>query len=148
MIRSGGYQVCVGARSDPDATVPIPMAITISLIFSPIWSRVQEYLHIVECARDGGVDEPRIRIEFLGVPASVMREFVRFEMPCVACERPNHPLRRREGDAWDMGRLYYAPACPIAIRMSCSRGRAAELEYERFKGLTRSARPAAQLTLF
>lgn len=124
------------------------MAITISLIFSPIWSRVQEYLHVVECAADGGLDEPRIRIEFLGVPEPLMRELVAFEMPCVACERPNHPLRRREGDAWDMGRLYYAPACPITTRMACSRGRAAELEYERFKGTQVRPRPSPQLSLF
>lgn len=119
-----------------------------SLIFLPCWTDLKPYLHIVECARDGGVDEPRIRIEFLGLPERLMRELVGVTMPCVACERPNFPLRRREGDAWDMGRLYYAPACPIAVRMGCSRGRAAELEYERFKGLERDPRPVAQLPLF
>jgi len=109
------------------------MAIGISIIFSPIWQKITPYLHVVECAEDGGVDT-RIRIEFLEVPEPLMRDLVTFQMPCVACERPNHPLRRREGDAWDMGRLYYAPTCPIAVRMACARGRAAELEYERFKG--------------
>lgn len=121
--------------------------IAVSIVHESIWGRISQYLHIVECARDGGVDEPRIRIEFLHLPESLMRELVRYEMPCVACERPNHPLRRREGDAWDMGRLYYAPACPIAVRIACSRGRAAELEYERFKGIS-VERPTAQLALF
>lgn len=124
------------------------MAITVSLIFHPIWPKLREHLHIVECAQDGGVDDPRIRIEFLDLPERFMHELVTIEIPCVACERPNHPLRRREGDAWDMGRLYYAPACPIAIRTACSRGRAAELEYERFKGITLDTRPPAQLALF
>ena len=123
------------------------MAIGISIRFMPIWDKIESYLHVVECARDGGIDEPRIRIEFLGLPETLMRELVCIEMPCVACERPNHPLRRREGDAWDMGRLYYAPACPIAVRVACSRGRAAELEYERFKGIV-VTRPDPQLSLF
>jgi hypothetical protein len=124
------------------------MAIGISIVFDPIWKRIASYLHIVECAQDGGVDDPRIRIEFLYVPEPLMRELVAVQMPCVACERPNNPLRRREGDAWDMGRLYYAPACPITVRMACSRGRAAELEYERFKGTQVQMRPPAQLALF
>jgi hypothetical protein len=122
------------------------MAIMVSLIFSPVWDRVKSYLHVVECAQDGGVTDPRIRIEFLDLPERLARELVMIELPCVACERPNHPLRRREGDDWD--RLYYAPTCPITVRMSCSRGRAAELEYERFKGLVANPRTTAQLSLF
>ena len=120
------------------------MAITVSLIFMPCWVRIARHLHVVDCAQDGG---DRIRIEFLDLPESLMHDLVKIEMPCVACERPNHPLRRREGDAWDMGRLYYAPACPLRIRLACSRGRAAELEYERFKGVD-VHRPIAQLSLF
>jgi hypothetical protein len=122
--------------------------IVVSITNEPIWDRLREYLHIVECAADGGLTEARIRIEFLGLPESLMHELVKVEMPCVSCERPNHPLRRREGDAWDQGRLYYAPACPITVRMSCSRGRAAELEYERFKGLSMTPREVTQLSLF
>lgn len=122
------------------------MAITVSLIFQPIWDRIQEYLHIVECAQDGGVDDPRIRIEFLGLPERLSRELAFFEMPCVACERPNHPLRRREGDGWD--RLYYAPTCPLSANIACSRGNAAMLEYERFKGIKLTPRPVMQLSLF
>lgn len=125
------------------------MAITVSLIFQPVWSRIRDHLHIVECPQDGGaVNDPRIRIEFLGLSEKAARELVTVTMPCVACERPNFPLRIREGDAWDMGRLYYAPTCPITTRMACSRGRAAELEYERFKGLRLSRPVSAQLALF
>lgn len=125
------------------------MSITVSLVFEPIWEEISTHLHVVECAPDGGHEDPRIRIEFLGLSERQMRELVRLEMPCVHCERPNHPLRRREGDAWDMGRLYYAPACPITVRIACSRGRAAELEYERFKSFVgKSLRPVVQMSLF
>lgn len=120
--------------------------ITLSIIHEPIWPRLEPYLHVVQCAKDGGLDEPRIRIEFLHLPERLAREVVMYLMPCVHCQRPNHPLRRREGDDWD--RLYYAPACPLAIRVACSRGRAAELEYERFKGVAAGPRPTAQLSLF
>ena len=122
--------------------------ITISIVSTRVWEQLEPHLHVVECAKDGGVDEPRIRIEFLDVPEQLARSLVMFQMPCVACQRPNHPLRRREGDFWD--RLYYAPTCPLTTRMACSRGRAAELEYERFKGIAARgpARPPAQLMLF
>ena len=121
--------------------------LTISIIHEPVWKRIEPFLHIVECAQDGGLDEPRIRIEFLRLPEQVARELVMYSMPCVACQRPNHPLRRRVGDDWD--RLFYAPTCPITVRMSCSRTRAAELEYDRFKGIAIGRIPnAAQLSLF
>lgn len=124
--------------------------IGISICFDPIvWPKIEPYLHVVECAQDGGITDPRIRIEFLGLPERLARELVNVIMPCVACERPNHPLRIREGDAWDMGRLYYAPACPLTTRIACSRGNAAMLEYERFKGIASGRmKPTAQLSLF
>ncbi len=122
------------------------MAIGISIVFTPVWDRIKSYLHVVECAQDGGITDPRIRIEFLDVPEALARELAMYEMPCVSCERPNHPLRRREGDDWT--RLYYAPTCPLTTRMNCSRGNAAMLEYERFKGIGIHMPPAAQLSLF
>ncbi len=121
--------------------------ITTSLVFEPVWGTVEPYLHVVDYDRDGGHANPRIRIEFLNVPESLARELVMVEMPCVSCQRPIHPLRRREGDEWN--RLFYAPTCLIAVRVSCSRGRAAELEYERFKGLAmHRTKPTVQLSLF
>lgn len=122
------------------------MAITVSLIFQPIWNDLKPYLHVVECAKDGGTDAPRIRIDFLGLPEGLARRAASVTMPCVYCERPNLPLRRREGDEWD--RLYYAPTCPIGTRVECSRSRAAALEYERFKGVKVVLPPPAQLSLF
>jgi hypothetical protein len=120
--------------------------ISTSIIFEPVWAKIEPYLHVVEYDRDGGHEDPRIRIEFLDVPEKLSRELVMATMRCVHCQRPIHPLRRRDGDDWD--RLFYAPTCPITVRMSCSRGRAAELEYERFKGLKHHTRPSAQLALF
>lgn len=119
------------------------MAIDISIIFAPFWKRLSEHLHVVEYDKDGGHADPRIRIDFLHLPEAWARTLVMYEMPCVACQRPNHPLRRREGDDWD--RLYYGPACALSIRMSCSRTRAAELEYERFKSIDRP--PPTQMEL-
>lgn len=122
--------------------------ITTSIVFTPAWERVKQYLHVVPYAPDGGHADPRIRIEFLDVPEHLARELVLFEMPCVHCARPSHPLRHRNGDDWD--RLFYAPTCSIRTRMECARSRAAELEYERFKGLDidKIKAPPAQLSLF
>lgn len=81
------------------------------------------------------------------MPERFARELTMYVMQCVACQRPNHPLRRRIGDDWD--RLFYAPTCPLTVRMACSRTRAAELEYDRFKGIA-SGRTitTVQLSLF
>lgn len=120
--------------------------ICVSIVHEPIWPTISPFLHVVEYDRDGGHRDPRIRIDFLHVPEALARELVMYTMRCVHCGRPNHPLRRREGDDWD--RLYYAPACALAIRVACSRGRAVELEYERFKALGMAPRATAQLALF
>ncbi len=117
--------------------------IDVSIVFAPVWDQVKGYLHVVE---HGDPRDPQVRIEFLDVPERLARELVMYEMRCVSCLRPNHPLRRREGDDWD--RLYYAPACALHVRTSCSRSRAAELEYERFKGMKLGPRPTQQLALF
>lgn len=119
-----------------------------SIMFEPVWNRVKQYLHVAPYAPDGGHDDPRIRIEFLHLPEKLAREVVMTVMRCVHCQRPIHPLRHREGDDWD--RLFYAPTCPIHVRVACSRGRAAELEYERFKGLDlgKLKGPSPQLELF
>ena len=121
------------------------MSITVSITHAPFWERLQNYLLVDEYVRDRGHQEPRIRIGFVELPESWSRELVMYEMPCVACERPNHPLRRRVGDPWS--RLYYAPSCELSKRFSCSRGRAAALEYERFTGIE-IRRASTQLAMF
>lgn len=120
--------------------------IDVSIVFSSVWERISQHLVIETYDKDGGHTDPRIRIGFSDLPEALGRELSFFEMPCVTCRRPIHPLRRREGDEWT--RLFYAPTCPLAIRTSCARSRAAHLEYERFKGIELNVRPPAQLSLF
>ncbi len=110
-----------------------------SIVFEPVWEELKKYLHLVEHG-------DQVRIDFLDVPELRARELVMYEMPCIACLRPNHPIRRREGDFFD--RLYYAPTCELTRRMGCSRSRAAALEYQRFLGLKLDEKPLAQLALF
>lgn len=121
------------------------MSIVVSIVHEPIWKKLEPYLVVDIYDKDGGHEDPRIRIGFDDLPEALGRELAFFVMPCVTCQRPNHPLRRREGDEWT--RLYYAPCCPLSVRVACSRGRAAHLEYERFKGV-KAARPDVQLALF
>jgi hypothetical protein len=121
------------------------MAIDVSIIFMPVWKQLEAHLLVDVYDKDGGQVDPRIRIGFVDLPEHASRELVFFEMPCVTCRRPNHPLRRREGDGWD--RLFYAPTCALSVRKSCSRSRAAHLEYERFKGIVGKPRQTGQLEL-
>lgn len=114
-------------------------------MFLRVWEDIREYLVVDVYDKDGGHVDPRIRIGFDNLPELMGRKLVFLEMPCVACGRPIHPLRRREGDPWS--RLFYAPTCPLAVRLACSRTRAAELEYQRFKGLS-VPRQTAQLVMF
>ncbi len=122
------------------------MSIGISVVHLPVWETIRKHLVVDVYDKDGGHKDPRIRIGFDDLPETLGRELVALEMPCVACGRPTHPLRRREGDPWT--RLFYSPTCLLAVRIACSRSRAAHLEYERFKGITTSGRPSMQLQMF
>jgi hypothetical protein len=117
-----------------------------SIVMSPVWSRLKPYLFVIRYDKDGGHDDPRIRIEFRDLPDPLSHEVQFFAMPCVVCLRPIYPLRRREGDGPD--RLYYAPACPVGVRAACSRSAPAHLEYERFKGMDWAQGKTQQLDLF
>ncbi len=118
-----------------------------SITIHPIWYRIRPYLTVDRYDRDGGHEDPRIRIGFSGMPTQLGVEAAYIQMPCVepSCQRPINPLRRREGDDWS--RLYYAPCCPVTTRASCSRGGAAADEYNRFKD-GKVAEPSGQLTMF
>lgn len=110
----------------------------------PIWIRIRPYLFVIKYDKDGGHDDPRIRIEFRELPDALSSESQLVTMPCVVCTRAIFPLRRRIGD--DLSRLYYAPCCPVGTRSACSRSAAARDEYERFK--EQPSRPDSQLSLF
>ena len=115
------------------------------MVFHELWPRLEPYLFVIPYDKDGGHEDPRIRIELRDLPDRLSQEAQFASMACVACARPIHFLRRREGDGLD--RLYYAPACSIAVRVSCSRTAAAAAEYDRFKAFP--ARPTTtQLSLF
>lgn len=118
-----------------------------SIIGTPFWNRIRPYLHITHCDKDGTQDDPRIRIEFLGLPPKLVHEALFLQMACVACGNPVNPLRRREGD---IDRLYYAPACLVRVRIKCSRGAEARTEYDRFKDLANGplAPDTRQMSLF
>lgn len=115
-----------------------------SLLHHEIWPQIANHLKVTEYDRDGGHDDPRHRIEFLSLPEILGRRAAFVQMPCVCCGRPINPLRRREGDGWD--RLYYAPCCPVSVRVACSRGAEARAEYERFVACDK--RTEAQLSMF
>jgi hypothetical protein len=124
----------------------LDMAIGVSLVFHPIWPRLEQYLKIEIAPRDGGtLEDPRVRVGFSDLPEAFGRELVSVTIQCVSCLRPIHPLRRREGDGFD--RLYYACSCAVAVRPECSKSRAASLEYQRFKGIRNGKQPPSQLTL-
>lgn len=116
------------------------------LVSSVLWSRMKPYLFVIPYDKDGGHADPRVRIEFRDLPDHLSHEAQFLVLPCITCQRPSHPLRRREGDGPD--RLYYAPACPIGVRVACSRSAPAHEEYERFKSMDWAQGKATQLSLF
>lgn len=117
-----------------------------SIVMTPVWPELSKYLFVEEYDRDGGHESPRIRIEFRDVPGATYNIAIWTQLPCVACGRPIHPVRAREGDK---NRLYLAVACPIGVRIECSRGRAASEEYERFRSRwAQMKQDPRQLTMF
>jgi hypothetical protein len=114
------------------------------LLDHPFWPKVQPFLHIEQYDRDGGHEDPRIRIEFKEVPPDVREQALALEMRCVACGELMHPLRQRKVGL--PGSLYYAPSCPLEVRVACSRGQAAADVYRRFKDAP--VPPDRQLTMF
>ena len=116
------------------------------LLAHEIWPRLKPYLFVIPYDKQGGHEDPRVRIEFRDLPDHLSFHAQHLPMPCVTCKRPCFPLRRREGDGHD--RLYYAPACPVGVRAACSRSAPAHEEYERFKAMDWAQGKTAQLSLF
>ena len=116
-----------------------------SITNTVLWPRIEPYLFVIRYDKDGGHEDPRIRIEFRGLPPRLMADAMFVQMACVECGRPINPLRRREGD---VDRLYYAVACQIGVRTACSRSAAAAAEYERFKSMSPEPSLPVQLALF
>lgn len=118
-----------------------------SLLIQPLWPMLKPYLVVEHYDRDGGHDDPRIRIELRDLPADLATVAADLLMPCVTCHRRIFPLRQREGDPWS--RLYYAPTCSLERNVACSRSGPARVEYDRFRELWDSTpRPPAQMRMF
>lgn len=113
-----------------------------SIVFHPLWELLRPYLHVSLYDKDGGHQDPRIRIDLRDLPAELAISAADAIMKCVACRTRIFPLRQREGDPWS--RLYYAPTCTLERSLACSRSPQAHIEYERFKEIWRG-RPGPQL---
>ena len=105
------------------------------LVGSEIWEEARPWIQLQRYLREGGSDNPRIRIEVSNdAPFALLRRLVATEMPCVACGEAMHPFRSRKPKGDKRGgtpqHLYYAAACPLKVNIGCSRGRAASDEYE------------------
>lgn len=99
------------------------------LVGTKFFPVIEPYIKIEPYEREGGVSNPRDRIEIWSwIPPEVKRQALAFVMPCVACGAPIHPFRQREN-----GHLYYAATCPWTVTLRCSRGKAAREEYLRVR---------------
>ena len=121
-----------------------------SIVQHPMWPELAPYIRIEMYGRDGGPDTPRHRIEVVPPDRDTSVRWQALEMPCVACHRLMHPIRARAPAKNTRGwprHLYYAATCPLDVRKGCSKGKAAEEEYDRVKEAVgvRPSRPKAPL---
>jgi hypothetical protein len=82
---------------------------------------------------------PHLRVEHLGkhrrlelastCPADLRGLALQVVVPCAACGASINPLSRRapSGRGEDVGHVYLSVACPLEVRIGCSRGRAAKV---------------------
>jgi len=106
----------------------------VSIMKHPEWPVIRGYLRIEYYDRDGGHAHPRHRIEVRSsIPSQLREKFLKLTCDCVACAAPIHPIRNRikGGRATHAGHLYLAVACPLDVKIGCSRGNAANAEYDR-----------------
>lgn len=105
-----------------------------SLRLHSLWPEIRPYVAI---ERDAS-SSTRVRIEIRSLPRDVAAMALEMRVGCVSCGRPVHPVRVRKepGNKRDesVGHgLYVAVACPLAVNVGCSRGRAARDEYLRIE---------------
>jgi len=100
----------------------------------PDWKDILPHIRIEYYDRDGGHSHPRNRIEIKSrTPHQTKLKLLAVECPCVACGRMIFPIRRRSrgGRVASLGHLYFACACDLDTNKGCSRGRAAQVEYDK-----------------
>lgn len=105
-----------------------------SMVLHPLWPALRPYFQIEECDRDGG----RFRVEVQRLPDVLHAVALRVRVACCSCGHEMAPIRSRQPPGnkrnTHVGQsLYYACACPLEVRIGCSRGIAARNEYRRIK---------------
>lgn len=112
-----------------------------SILQSSLWPQVAAYFKIEVYGRDGGHKHPRVRIEVGHLPSDLMHAALALQVRCVSCGAPVFPIRARAGKVQRVDHptqhLYFAPCCPLDVRIGCSRGQAAKHEYVRLKAVLR-----------
>jgi len=103
----------------------------VSILLDPSWCDLRQYVRLEVYSRDGGVGNPRSRIEVVTPRDGVLlRRFLALTMPCVHCGRRINPIRQRQGRAQH---LYFAATCELAVNYACARSMDARREYDAVK---------------
>lgn len=103
-----------------------------SITHHVLWPDVAELL-VVEPAEGG-----RVRLEIKRVSGLAMQWLLMLEVACAACGRTINPARVRKPPENSRSKsvghgLYLAVACPLEVRIGCSRGKRARDEYLRIQ---------------
>lgn len=108
-----------------------------SILQHAAWPWLRDFIHIEIYGRDG--QNGRVRIEVI-MPHEMDRQAaLRLTTGCVKCGRTIHPVRERtKGGRVIGGRMFFAATCELEHTTSCSRSKAASLEYTR---ICRDVRP-------
>jgi len=111
-----------------------------SFVDHPRFAEVAPFFVVEVYDRDGGHTSPRVRLEVHPPDATTGLRWLTLAMPCVECGAAIHPIRQRAGESARGGpkkpsllHLYFAPTCPLAVSLRCSRGAAARDEYIRVR---------------
>lgn len=95
----------------------------------PFWRELTRYARVTAWGRS--TKSQTYRIEFASMPILLAERALAYTAGCCACGAASFPIRCRAKN-WSQKRqehivngLYYAPSCPIHVRIGCSRGDAA-----------------------